>query len=633
MKVCMFHLMPYRDLPADFEQRYNSAYIDPVWFDVADSDKVGQYYNATLDEMLYAAKAGLHGLCTNQHHQNVYGFMANPSLMGAVLARADQRPERRDHPARLDAAVDHAADAHRRGIRDARLHQRRAAGRGLPHRPADRRHASPTASCRSSSASATARRSALVTKAWSAKEIFAWNGKHYQLGMVNLWPRPIQQPHPPIWIPGSGISSTAEYVVDLDHCFCHLSYYGAKNAEQVSDRYWELVARKGRDDNPYRYSFLQLIGVAETDAEAEDLYAAHAEYFFHKLLYTPPLLPAIPGCLEYPRAGAGAAAQSARAINLRELKAKDFFERGFVVVGSPKTVREQLIDGVKRLRIGHLLALLHFGSMPTELCKRNIDLFAREVLPHLDGAVGRQVRGPLVARAPAGASARPPPPWPPPPERGGERPWPPQRCAGSGSGRTGSRPRSRSPAAGRRSSICTGRGASPPTARSSPASPAPTRSMRRSIPAPAAAIPRRCTRSTAGSTSSSITASCSTGWSSPRRRSSAIRSARLVAAEFAAAAPKSVSRLVLIDPVGLWRDDLPVKNWMVLSDKERRPSLFADPEGEAAQRFFAVPSDPAARVDVLAQFIWSQACTGKFVWPIRRSRLQAIARTASRRRR
>src|SRR6516165_7972759 len=83
----MFHLMPYRDLPKDFVQRYDSAFIDPVWFDVADSDKVGEYYNATLDELLYAAKAGFHGLCTNQHHQNVYGFMANPSIMGAVLAK------------------------------------------------------------------------------------------------------------------------------------------------------------------------------------------------------------------------------------------------------------------------------------------------------------------------------------------------------------------------------------------------------------------------------------------------------------------------------------------------------------------------------------------------------------------
>jgi pimeloyl-ACP methyl ester carboxylesterase len=90
----------------------------------------------------------------------------------------------------------------------------------------------------------------------------------------------------------------------------------------------------------------------------------------------------------------------------------------------------------------------------------------------------------------------------------------------------------------------------------------------------------------------------------------------LVAAEFAAAAPRSVGRLVLIDPVGLWRDDRPVRNWMVLRDDERRAALFADPDGAAAARFFDVPKDPAERVDALAQLIWAQACTGKFVWPI-----------------
>jgi pimeloyl-ACP methyl ester carboxylesterase len=90
----------------------------------------------------------------------------------------------------------------------------------------------------------------------------------------------------------------------------------------------------------------------------------------------------------------------------------------------------------------------------------------------------------------------------------------------------------------------------------------------------------------------------------------------LMAAEIAAAAPRAVRRLVLIDPVGLWRDDLPVRNWMVLSEAERAPSLFADPEGAAAKRFFGTPDDPAERVDVLAQSLWSQACTGKFVWPV-----------------
>jgi pimeloyl-ACP methyl ester carboxylesterase len=90
----------------------------------------------------------------------------------------------------------------------------------------------------------------------------------------------------------------------------------------------------------------------------------------------------------------------------------------------------------------------------------------------------------------------------------------------------------------------------------------------------------------------------------------------LVAAELAAMSPKSVGKLALIDPIGLWRDDLPVKNWMVLSDSERRPSLFADPDGDAARQFFDAPSDPGERVDVLAQFVWAQACTGKFVWPV-----------------
>ena len=67
----------------------------------------------------------------------------------------------------------------------------------------------------------------------------------------------------------------------------------------------------------------------------------------------------------------------------RELKYKDFVERGYLITGSPATVRDQLIEAVKRLRVGHLLALLHFGSMPHELCQKNIELFCREVLPHV----------------------------------------------------------------------------------------------------------------------------------------------------------------------------------------------------------------------------------------------------------
>jgi alkanesulfonate monooxygenase SsuD/methylene tetrahydromethanopterin reductase-like flavin-dependent oxidoreductase (luciferase family) len=163
-----------------------------------------------------------------------------------------------------------------------------------------------------------------------------------------------------------------------------LSYFGAKNAETLGDYYWDTVAQRGRDANPYRLGFLQLIGVSETDAAAEE-YAPHVEYFFHKLLYTPQYYQAIPGYQDYPSLLRGLRAPLRERFDLRELKYKDFIERGFLIAGSAATVREQLIEGVKRLRIGHLLALLHFGSMPHQLCLKNIDLFCRDVLPHLEG--------------------------------------------------------------------------------------------------------------------------------------------------------------------------------------------------------------------------------------------------------
>jgi alkanesulfonate monooxygenase SsuD/methylene tetrahydromethanopterin reductase-like flavin-dependent oxidoreductase (luciferase family) len=382
MKVCMFHLMPHRELPADFAQRFQSAYLDPVWFDVADPDRVGQYFNWTLDELTFAAKSGMHGVCTNQHHQNVYGFMANPSLMGSVLARETngQNTAIVQIGSTLPSTSPPTRIAEEYAILDCISGGRLVAGfpTGLP-----------TDATLSNGVVPIEQRERyrealdLVLKAWSAHEPFTWNGRHYQLPVVNLWPRPIQQPHPPIWIPGSGSSTTVEFVIERDACFCHLSYFGARNAHALGDYYWETVAKKGRDANPYRLGFLQLVGVSETDAAAEE-YARHVEYFFHDLLYTPSYYQAIPGYQDYASLLRAMREPLRERMDLRELSYKDFVDRGFLIAGSPATVRDQLLDGVKRLRIGHLMVLLHFGSMDHELCMKNIELFSREVLPALE---------------------------------------------------------------------------------------------------------------------------------------------------------------------------------------------------------------------------------------------------------
>jgi pimeloyl-ACP methyl ester carboxylesterase len=90
----------------------------------------------------------------------------------------------------------------------------------------------------------------------------------------------------------------------------------------------------------------------------------------------------------------------------------------------------------------------------------------------------------------------------------------------------------------------------------------------------------------------------------------------MLACELAAIMPDRVGKLVLIDPLGLWRDDLPVRNPVIASPAELRRLLFAEPEGEAAGRFFSLPDDAAERADAQVAYTWSQACVGKFVWPL-----------------
>nr|WBU15370.1 2,5-diketocamphane 1,2-monooxygenase 2 [uncultured bacterium] len=383
MKVSMFHLMPHRELPEDFEERYRSVWVDPPWGELAEPRRVGQYYNWTLDELLYAAKAGLDGICTNEHHQNAYGFMPNPNIMGAILAKMTNG---------LDVAIVQMGAtlpttnppirvAEEYAMLDCISGGRLVAGMPLGSpmdvnlcygiTPIEQRERYREAHD-------------LIIRAWTASEPFAWNGKYFQLPLVNLWPRPIQQPHPPVWLPGSGSITTWDFAIDHDYCYCFLSYFGARSAENVVRGYWERVAAKGKDLNPYRLGFLQLVAVAETDARAEEEYGPHLEYFYHKCLHVPTVYNMVPGHHDYESL---VYFLEKRPIRLGKVKRgmgyRDFVEGEFVVAGSPATVRDHLRDIIRRLRVGNLMVLLHIGSMPHELTLKNIDLFAREVLPHL----------------------------------------------------------------------------------------------------------------------------------------------------------------------------------------------------------------------------------------------------------
>ena len=67
----------------------------------------------------------------------------------------------------------------------------------------------------------------------------------------------------------------------------------------------------------------------------------------------------------------------------KELTFDELREAGNVVAGTPAQVTDQLEQVIKDLRIGHLMILNQFGSIPHELAKENIRRTAHEVVPNL----------------------------------------------------------------------------------------------------------------------------------------------------------------------------------------------------------------------------------------------------------
>jgi hypothetical protein len=62
---------------------------------------------------------------------------------------------------------------------------------------------------------------------------------------------------------------------------------------------------------------------------------------------------------------------------------KQLVDERFVIAGSPETVRQQLEECIKGLRIGHLFCLMHNGDMPDWKVRHSTKLFAEKVMPHL----------------------------------------------------------------------------------------------------------------------------------------------------------------------------------------------------------------------------------------------------------
>ena len=386
MKFHWFHLMPYPELPADLKQRYRSVWVDLPAREVYDPEVGCRAYNDYLDELEYADQLGFDGICLNEHHSNGYGTMPSPNLMAAALAR------RTSHAAIV--ILGNSVVLYNPPIRIAEemaMIDVLSGGRlvsGFPvGTPMD------TAWCMGENPTSSREKYYegvdLIIRAWKSDKPFAFNGKHTQLRYVNPWPRPMQQPHPPVWIPGGGSYETWGWCVQNDYLYAYLSYFGYKRAKAMMDGYWEAVEAGGRDKNPYRAAFLQFIALAEDEAHAEELYSEAALYFYDRCMHIYGGFANAPGYQSAASVKRGLASQVQQAASGGvfggPITWKQIVDDGYILVGNPKQVLEQLHDVCDTLHVGHLMTLMQFGNLGKATTTYNTEQFARHVMPHLRG--------------------------------------------------------------------------------------------------------------------------------------------------------------------------------------------------------------------------------------------------------
>jgi len=126
------------------------------------------------------------------------------------------------------------------------------------------------------------------------------------------------------------------------------------------------------------------IYVADTDARAHREATPHIEAFINKFLRMPPEMLLPPGYLSL--ASMKGIVKAKGAITGGAQTIDDWIEKGMFICGSSETVRQQLADRQKEIGFGQLLALLQFGTLPHDLTKASMELFAKKVIPELRGS-------------------------------------------------------------------------------------------------------------------------------------------------------------------------------------------------------------------------------------------------------
>ena len=379
MKFVCFHLMPYRPLDLEAAKKYRSAWVVlPNSF--YDPEKGAAEYDSYLDQLTYAEELGFDAIGVNEHHQTAYGLMPAPNLIASALIQRTKKVQIAVLGRALPLVFNPINIAEEFAMLDVLSKGRLIAGfvRGIgaeyhstgvnPAFSHERFHEAHD----------------LIVKAWTTPGPFEFEGDHFRLRYVNLWPRPYQKPHPPVWIPSMGSRETVVWASAPERKYPFMVTFSPESAVvRYHKMYREAAHAHGYTASGGQLGWATPIYVAESDQQARDEAKAGIESLFNNFLSMPweMLLP--PGYTSNTSLKATLKLRPALGGRPRQQTIDELIASGTIVVGSPTTVREKIARVREQTGFDILIALLQFGVLPDDLARRNMEMFAGEVMPKL----------------------------------------------------------------------------------------------------------------------------------------------------------------------------------------------------------------------------------------------------------
>jgi len=203
----------------------------------------------------------------------------------------------------------------------------------------------------------------LMKLLWTEEEV-EFQGKYYQVPHIKPATRPVQKPHPPIWVAANN-DGAIRRAARWGYPWLINTHATVPVVAAQFQRYWETLERSGHPA-PEALPMMRELYVAkdretaylESQPYLESKYAAYASWGQDK---------ALPGNESF-------------SIPYQDL-ARDRF-----LLGSPDDVAQEMLRYEDELGVNYLIFRMQWPGMGQEQTLRQIDLMGREVLPRVKAA-------------------------------------------------------------------------------------------------------------------------------------------------------------------------------------------------------------------------------------------------------